>query len=304
MSLSIRKKIFITAAVTGSGNSQDKSKFVPRSPKEIANAAIESAEEGAAVVHCHVRDPESGKPSRKLEYYKEVTELIRASNTDVVLNLTTGMGGDITTGPPDKPLPLNNEHTDLVGFSERLQHIKKCLPEICTLDCGTMNFGENNYIMANPTGMLREMANEITKLGVKPEIEVFDTGHLWFAKQLIKENLIDDPILIQLCLGIPWGAPDDINTLMSMVNNLPKNSVFSAFSIAKNEMPYVAAAVLSGGNVRVGLEDNIWMQKGVLATNQKLVKRAVGIIERMGVGIMTPKEVRNELKLKKQSPKL
>ncbi len=301
MPLPIRKKVFITAAITGSGSSQDKSEFVPRSPEEIASDAIDSAKAGAAIVHCHVRDPETGIPSRKLEYYKKVTELIRSSNVDVVLNLTTGMGGDITTGGPDSPLPLSEKGTDLANAFERVEHIKECLPEICTLDCGTMNFAEADYIMANTPGMLRAMVSEITKLGIKPEIEVFDTGHLWFAHQLIKEGLIKTPPLIQLCMGIPWGAPDDLNTLMSMVNNLPEASIFSAFSIGKNEMPYVSAAILSGGNVRVGLEDNIWLEKGVLANNRKLVEKAIGIIERMGVGIMSPKEVRDELKLIKQN---
>jgi len=226
----MNREVFITCAVTGSGGSQDKSPHVPRSPEQIANSAIEAAQAGAAIVHCHVRDPESGAPSREPAYYREVTERIRSADVDVVLNLTAGMGGDLTLGPPEAPLPLDTEGTDMVSAAERLVHIAECLPEICTLDCGTMNFAEADYVMVNTPGMLRAMAAQIQALGVRPELEVFDTGHLWFARQLVAEGLIDDPVLLQLCLGIRWGAPDDLNTLMAMVNNLQPDWHFSAFS--------------------------------------------------------------------------
>jgi len=242
MSLTPNKNVFITCAVTGSGSSQDRSGFVPRSPEEIANSAIDAARAGAAIVHCHVRDPDTGVPSRKLEY-----DRIRDSSVDVVLNLTAGMGGDLVFGGGEKPLPPNSEMTDLVGPTERVAHIAQCLPEICTLDCGTMNFAEADYVATNTPGMLREMGQQMKALGVKAEIEAFDTGHLWFAKQLVEEGILDDPALVQLCMGIPWGAPDDLNTFMAMVNNVPESWTFSAFSISRNQMPYVAAAVLAGG---------------------------------------------------------
>lgn len=302
MSLTPNKNVFITCAVTGSGASQDRSEHVPRSPKQIADSAIDAARAGAAVVHCHVRDPETGVPSRKLEYYREVTDRIRDSEVDVVLNLTAGMGGDLVFGGGENPLPPA-QGTDLVGPQERVAHIAECLPEVCTLDCGTMNFAEADYVATNTPGMLREMGRLMTELNVKPEIEAFDTGHLWFAKQLVEEGILNDPALVQLCMGIPWGAPDDLNTFMAMVNNVPKHWVFSAFSISRNQMPYVAAAVLAGGNVRVGLEDNLWLEKGVLATNAQLVERAVTIIENIGSTVIGPEQVREQLKLTKQAPR-
>ena len=303
MPLNMNREVFITCAVTGSGSTQDRSKYVPRSSKEIAESAIEAAKAGAAVVHCHVRDPETGVPSRNLSYYREVTERIRESEVDVVLNLTAGMGGDMVFGPVQNPLPYSQDGTDMVGASERVQHLVECLPEICTLDCGTMNFAEADYVMTNTPGILRAMAKLMTDLGVRPEIEAFDTGHLWFAKQLVTEGLIKDPVMVQLCMNVPWGAPDDLNTLLAMVNNVPPEWTFSAFSLGRHQMPYVAAAILAGGNVRVGLEDNIFLDKGVLASNAQLVERACKIIENLGAKIIGPSEVRNKLKLTKRDPK-
>ena len=302
MPLTINKNVFITCAVTGSGNTQDKSKEVPRSPQQIAESAIKAAQAGAAVVHCHVRDPETGKGSRDPKLYRELTERIRDSKTDVVLNLTAGMGGDLVFGPPSAPLPLA-AGTDMGSAESRMEPIADCLPEICTLDCGTMNFAEADYVMTNTPGMLRAMGSMMTELGVKPEIEAFDTGHLWLAKQLVSEGVLDSPALVQLCMGIPWGAPDDLNTFMAMVNNLPDDWNWSAFSIGRNQMPFVAAAVLAGGNVRVGLEDNIWLDKGVYATNEALVQRAKSIVEAMGATLMTPQQVREQLALTKRAPR-
>ncbi len=301
MPLEMNHEVFITCAVTGSGGSQDRSPHVPRSPKEIADSAIAAAKAGAAVVHCHVRNPETGKPSRLVKYYREVTERIRDAEVDVVLNLTSGMGGDLVFGPPSAPLPLTKA-TDMVSADERVAHIAECLPEICTLDCGTMNFAEADYVMTNTPGMLKAMGSMMTELGVKPEIEAFDTGHLWLAKQLVADGVLTDPALVQLCMGVPWGAPDDMNTFMAMVNNVPTNWTWSAFSIGRHEMPYVAAAVLAGGNVRVGLEDNLWLAKGQLATNEQLVTRAVGIIEAMGATVIGPEAVRQKLGLTKRAP--
>jgi len=298
----MNKEVFITCAVTGSGGTQDKSPHVPRSPKQIAQSAIAAAEAGAAVVHCHVRDPETGAPSRKLEYYREVTEYIRASGTDVVLNLTAGMGGDIVFGGTEAPLPLV-AGTDMAGATERVAHVAQCLPEICTLDCGTMNFAEADYVMTNTPGMLQAMGQMMTDLGVKPEIEAFDTGHLWYAKQLVADGVLEPDALVQLCMGVPWGAPDDLNTFMAMVNNVPPNWTFSAFSLGRNQMAYVAASVLAGGNVRVGLEDNLMLERGVLAENYQLVEKARGIIEALGARVIGPEEVRQKLKLTKRTPK-
>ena len=302
MPLEINPNIFITCAITGSGNTQDRSSNVPRSPKQIADSAIAAAKEGAAIVHCHVRDPETGAPSRDPALYRELTERIRDSKTDVVLNLTSGMGGDMFFGPPSAPLPLQND-TDMGSAESRMEPIADCLPEICTLDCGTMNFGEGDYVMTNTPDMLRTMGRMMTELGIKPEIEAFDTGHLWFAKQLVEEGVIEDPALVQLCMGIPWGAPNDLNTYMAMVNNIPSDWHWSSFSISRDQMPYVAASVLAGGNVRVGLEDNIWLEKDVLATNESLVHKATTIIEAMGSTIMNPEEVRNLLGLTKRAPR-
>ena len=303
MPLEMNREVFITCAVTGSGGTQDKSEHIPRSPKQIADSAIEAARAGAAIVHCHVRDPETGKPCRDVALFREVTERIRDSEVDVVINLTAGMGGDLVLGDTESPLPPVAAATDMAGATERVAHVAACLPEICTLDCGTMNFAEADYIMANTPGMLRAMAKQMQDLQVRVEVEAFDTGHLWLAKQLVDEGLIDNPVMVQLCMGIPWGAPDDLNTFMAMVNNIPRDWVFSAFSISRNEMPYAAAAVLAGGNVRVGLEDNLYLERGVLATNAQLVERARSIVENMGARIISPEEVRQKLKLQKRAPR-
>lgn len=288
--------VFITCAVTGSGQSHLKSDRVPITPAQIADACIEAAKAGAAIAHVHVRDPKTGNPSRDPALYREVVDRVRSSDVDVVLNLTAGMGGDIVLGSAEAPLPLSAQ-TDLVGATERLVHVEELLPEICTLDCGTMNFAEADYVMTNTPGTLRAMAARIQAAGVRPEIEVFDTGHLWLAKTLVDEGLIDDPVMVQLCMGIPYGAPADPNSLMAMVNNIPDGWVYSMFSIGRMQMPYVAQAVLAGGNVRVGLEDNIWLDRGRLASNGDLVERAATILTNMGSRILGPTEVRDKLKL-------
>jgi uncharacterized protein (DUF849 family) len=300
MPLEMNREVFITCAVTGAGDTVGKSGHVPITPKQIADSAIDASKAGAAVVHCHVRDPQTGAAARRLDLYREVTDRIRSADIDVVLNLTAGMGGDLVFGNVEAPFPLNPSGTDMAGATERVAHVAECLPEICTLDCGTMNFSLGDYVMTNTPSMLREMARQMTALGVRPEIEAFDTGHLWFAKQLVEEGLIEDPVLIQLCMGIPWGAPDDLNTFMAMVNNVPKTWTFSAFSIGRNALAYPAAAVLAGGNVRVGLEDNLYAGKGMLATNAQLVEKAVGVIEGMGAKIIGPAQVREKLKLTKR----
>ncbi len=302
MPLSMNREVFITCAVTGSGNTQDRSPHVPRSPKAIAESAIAAAKAGAAIVHCHVRDPDTGAPSRRVDLYREVAGRIRDAEVDVIINLTAGMGGDMVLGPPEAPLPLREAGTDMGSAADRMAHVAACLPEICTLDCGTMNFAEADYVMTNTPGMLRAMGGMMTALGVRPEIEAFDTGHLWFAKELVREGTLASPALVQLCMGVPWGAPDDLGTFLAMVNAVPPDWTWSAFSLGRHQMPYVAAAVLAGGNVRVGLEDNLWLGKGELATNAQLVERAVGIVERMGARVIGPAEVRARLGLVKRAP--
>ena len=292
-------EVFVTCAVTGVGETAGRSERVPVTPEQIAAAALEAAEAGAAVAHVHVRDPETGRGSRDPRLYREVVELIRASDTDVVVNLTAGMGGDLVLGGDESPLPFDDAGTDLAGATERLAHVEELLPEICTLDCGSMNFAAGgDYVLLNTPGILRAMARRVQELGVRPELEVFDTGHLTLVHELIAEGLIDDPVLIQLCTGIPYGAPDDLLTLLAMVNRLPPGAVFSTFSIGRMQIPFVAMAALAGGNVRVGLEDNLYLSRGRLASNGELVERAVHILEGMNARVLGPEEVREKLRLK------
>jgi len=300
MPLTPTRDVFITCALTGAGDTTSRSPYVPITPRQIADSAIEAAKAGAAIAHIHVRDPETGAPARRLELYEETVDMIRASGVDMVLNLTAGMGGDLTLGSPEAPLPPADKGTDMAGATERLVHVAKLKPEICTLDCGTMNFGEGDYIMVNSPAMLKAMAAQIRDLGVRPEIEIFDGGHLVLAKWLKDQGLVDDPVMVQLCMGVPWGSPDDIATFMALVNNLPQGWTFSAFSIGRNQLPYAALAVLAGGNIRVGLEDNLWLGKGQLATNAQLVERAVQVAEGMGCRVIGPDEVREKLKLTKR----
>ncbi len=294
-------EVFVTCAVTGAGDTTGKSDKVPVTPKQIADSAIEAAKAGAAVAHIHVRDPETGKGSRDPKLFKEVVDRVRDSGTDVVLNLTAGMGGDLVFGKGEAPLPLDQAGTDIAGPLERLAHVEECLPEICTLDCGSMNFAAGgDYVMCNTPAQLLTMAKRVQELGVRPELEVFDFGHMVMVKDMIKAGVLDDPIMIQLCMGIPYGAPDDPNTFMALVNQLPEGAVFSAFSIGRNQLPFVAMAALAGGNVRVGLEDNIYLERGVLASNGQLVERARIILEAMNVKVLGPDEVRAKLQLTKR----
>ena len=292
---------FVTCAVTGAGDTAGRSDLVPVTTKQIADSALEAAAAGAAVVHIHVRDPSTGKGARDPKLFREVVERIRSSGVNVILNLTAGMGGDLVLGGDEKPLPPAKEGTDMAGATERLRHVEELLPEICTIDCGTMNFSAGgDYVMTNTPAMIRAMARKVQALGVRPELEVFDTGHLVMVKELIREGLIDDPPLIQLCMGIPYGAPDDPSTLMSMVGQLPAGAVFSAFSIGRMQLAYVGMAVLAGGNVRVGLEDNLLLSRGKPATNGQLVERAASILENMNVRVLGPDEVRAKLRLTKR----
>lgn len=291
-------EVFVTCAVTGAGPGAERSPHVPVTPEQIADSAIEAARAGAAVVHIHVRDPKTRRGSRDLALYRETVRRIRKSDLNPVINLTAGMGGDLVLGGVNSPLPPDPS-TDMVGALERLVHVEELRPEICTLDCGTMCFAtRNEYMMVNTPGILRAMAARVQEIGVRPELEVFDTGQLVLVNELIEEGLIEEPALIQLCMGIPYGAPSDPTTLTALVHQLPPRAIYSAFSIGRMQLPYVALAPLLGANVRVGLEDNLYLSRGRLATNAELVERAVQILERIGVRVMGPDEVREKLALK------
>ena len=290
----MNRDVIVTCAVTGAGDTVDKHPDIPVTPEQIAKAAIEAAKAGAAIAHMHVRDPQTGAASRDPNLFREVVERVRDSDTDVVVNLTAGMGGDYVPSEEDPMVP--GPGTDLVGADERLTHVEDLLPEICSLDCGTLNFGDSVY-MSTPS-ILRTMAQRIRDCGVKPELEVFDMGHLRFANQLVKEELIADPPLYQICLGNPWGAPADADTMKAMRDMLPANAEWAGFGISAMEMPMVAQAVLLGGHVRVGLEDNLYLERGVFATNAQLVEKAVKIVELMGARTLTPAEARERLGLR------
>ncbi|TWI56516.1 uncharacterized protein (DUF849 family) [Pseudomonas duriflava] len=287
--------VIVTCALTGAGDTVGRNANVPVTPKQIAKAAIEAAKAGATVAHAHVRDPQTGKPSRDVALYREVVERIREAEVDIVINLTAGMGGDLEIGPGETPLEFG-PGSDLVGPLTRLLHVEELRPEICTLDCGTLNFGDGDFIYVSTPAQLRAGAKRITELGVKAELEIFDTGHLWFAKQMLKEGLLKNP-LFQLCLGIPWGAPADTTTMKAMVDNLPPGAVWAGFGIGRMQMPMAAQAMLLGGNVRVGLEDNLWLDKGVPASNASLTERVIQIIERLGGRVLTPAQGREKMGL-------
>ena len=288
--------VMITCALTGAGDTVDKHPAIPVTPTQIAAAAVEAAKAGATVVHCHVRDPITGKGSRDPALYREVVARIRDSGVDIIVNLTAGMGGDLEIGAGETPLAFGPA-TDLVGPLARLVHVEELLPDICTLDCGTLNFGDGDTIYVSTPAALRAGAKRITELGVTAELEIFDTGHLWFANQMIKDGLLRDP-LFQLCLGIPWGAPADTTTMKAMVDNLPAGATWAGFGIGRMQMPMAAQAVLLGGHVRVGLEDNLWLDKGVPASNGSLVERVIKLIECMGARPMSPAAGRVKMGLK------
>ena len=295
----MNNKVIVSCAVTGSGDTAEKHPDLPKTPKQIADAAIEAAIAGAAIAHIHVREPD-GKPSRRMELYREVADRIRSSETDIIINFTTGMGGDFEVGENNDPLNPIGPNTDMINALDRLAHVEELLPEMCTLDCGSLNFGDSNMLFVHTPIQLRKAAKMMQDLGVKPEMEAFEMGHLWFANQLIKEGLINDPPWYQICLGIPWGAPANTSSMKAMADMIPDNGFWAGFGIGRNQMPMVAQAILLGGNVRVGLEDNIYLEKGVLASNGQLVEKAVRVIESLGASVLKPNETRKKLKLKKQ----
>ncbi|WP_037368131.1 3-keto-5-aminohexanoate cleavage protein [Amycolatopsis orientalis] len=292
-------EVIVTCALTGAGDTTRRSPHVPVSPAQIAESAIEAANAGAAVVHIHVREPETGAPSRDVALYREAVRLVKESGVDVVVNLTAGMGGDLVIDAEDPLKPVDG--TDLVNAHDRLPHVEELLPDICTLDCGSLNFGEGNQLYVSTPDMLRTGAKRIQELGVKPELEIFDTGNLWFAAKMVEEGLIDPPPLFQLCMGIPYGAPPDPALLQAMVHLLPEGAQWASFAIGRDQMPWVAQSVLLGGHVRVGLEDNLYLSRGVKATNGQLVERAVDIVQKLGADIATPDRARAILGLKERA---
>jgi uncharacterized protein (DUF849 family) len=290
----IASDVFITCAVTGSADSAGKSPHVPVTPAQIAASALEAHAAGAAIVHLHVREPETGKASRNPALFRELVERIREVNREVILNLTGGMGGDLVIGPEQDPLNFQ-AGTDFVGPQQRIAHVLALAPEIGSLDCGSLNFDE--LIYGTTPGYLRQMARAYQRRSVRPELEVFELGHIELAKQLIAEGLIDTPALFQLCLGIKYGAPATSEAMLAMRDALPPGSPWSAFGLGRMQMPMAAQAVLMGGNVRVGLEDNLYLERGVLATNAQLVERAKSIILLLGARVLSAKQTRERLGL-------
>ncbi|MFB4168320.1 3-keto-5-aminohexanoate cleavage protein [Virgibacillus sp. JSM 102003] len=284
----MRNKVMLTAAVTGAGDTTGKSSHVPVTPKEIAEAAIESAKAGATVAHIHARDPKTGGISHEVDHYREIVDRIRESKTDVIINITSGGGGDFIPSL-DTPAAGGNG-TDIQTPEQRHKPVGELLPEMCTLDCGTTNFG--NMIYMSPTDWLRDQAKLVQESGVKPELECFDTGHLRFANQLVKEGLIDGDPMLQFCLGIPWGAAADVETIHYLKSRLPENAHWSAFGIGRMQLPIAEETAKLGGNIRVGLEDNLYLKKGVFARNDQLVEKAANMLQENNIEIMKPEEAR------------
>ena len=291
--MAMNTNVVVTCAVTGAGDTVDKHPAIPVTPEQIATSAIEAADAGAAIVHLHVRDPQTGKGSRDIALFKDVVERVRNSGRNVLINLTAGMGGDLIIDDDNPQVPA--EGTDLITAEQRMAHVELLRPDIATLDCGTINFDNANYVYVQTPNMLRTMATRYAEIGVKPEMEVFDLGHLRFANQMVAEGLIKGPAMYQICLGIPWGAGADSATMNAMVNQLPSDVFWSGFGISRAQMPMVAQAVLLGGNARVGLEDNLFLEKGVPASNAQLVEKAVRIIGDLGGRVCDADEAREKL---------
>ena len=291
--MTMNTDVVVTCAVTGAGDTVDKHPAIPVTPEQIANSAIEAADAGAAIVHLHVRDPETGKGSRDINLFKETVELVRNSGRNVLINLTAGMGGDLVVDDENPEVPA--EGTDLISAEERMAHVELLRPDIATLDCGTINFDNANYVYIQTPNMLRAMAARYAEIGVKPEMEVFDLGHLRFANQMVSEGLIKGRPMYQVCLGIPWGAGADSATMTAMVGQLPRDAFWSGFGISRTQMPMAAQAMLLGGNVRVGLEDNLYLEKGVPASTAQLVEKAVRIIRDLGGQICDADQARERL---------
>jgi uncharacterized protein (DUF849 family) len=287
-------KTIISCALTGSDDTPRLSPAVPITPKQIADEAIAACEAGASIAHIHVRDPKTGVPSTELSLYREVVSRIRDSGCPILINLTTGPGARFV--PSDEDPNRGSELSTMMTPEARVEHVLELRPEICTLDVATMNFGNRAFV--NVPDHLIKMATLAEAAGVKVEIEVFDLGHVRLARHLIeKHGILQDP-LFQLCLGVPWGASADTESLLQMKRYLPENARWSAFGISRNQFPIVAQSMILGGHVRVGLEDNLYLSKGELAPgNAALVTRAVNIINSIGGEVATPDEARSLLGL-------
>ena len=294
----MQRKVMISCAVTGSADSVGKNPAVPVTPEQIATSAIDAAKAGAAIVHIHVRDPKTGLASMEGAHYAEVVDRIRKSGTDVVINLTTGPGGRFSPDPADPMQP--GPGTTLRTPRQRVQHVLDLRPEICSLDMGSMNTGANVFVNTPP--ILEAMATDIREAGVTPELEVFETGHLLLAKRMIETGFIRPPGMFQICLGIAWGQPATPEAMAYMRNLLPPGAPWFAFGISLHQFPMAAQAVLLGGNIRVGLEDNLYLERGKLApSNAALVAKAVKIVELLGCAVATPNEARQLLGLGAQA---
>lgn len=290
----MREKVIVTCAVTGSGDTVGKHPAIPVTPEQIATAAIEAGEAGAAIAHIHVRDPATGKPSRDVALFREVVERIRASRSDIVLNLSCGAGARYDPHPDDPRLP--GPKTTMAAPADRVRHVVELRPELCSLDVATMNMGETAFV--HVPRHLREMATLMRDAGAKPELEVFDTGHVRLARELVDTGFVDRPPLFQIVLGVAWGAPQTPETMMHMKSLLPPGAHWAAFGIGRMEYPMAAQAVLLGGHVRVGLEDNLYVEKGVFGSNAQLVEKAVRLVRLLGAEVATPAEARAILGLR------
>lgn len=288
------RPVIITCALTGGAALSGKNKAVPVTPQEIADSAIGAARAGAAIVHIHVRDPATGQPSMRPELYRETVQRIRDSGVDVIINLTTGPGARFVPGDDDPR--VGGAGTTLKPWPDRVVHVEELKPEVCSLDVGSMNFGE--HVFVNTPAHLRRMAEAIKATGTKPELEVFDLGHVRLGRRLVDEGLVEPPPLFQICLGIPWGAPATPETMLAMRNSLPPGALWAGFGIGPMQFPMAAQAVLLGGHVRVGLEDNLYLRRGVPAPgNAALVERAVEIVDQLGEQPASASEARGILGL-------
>jgi uncharacterized protein (DUF849 family) len=288
----MQRKVMISCAVTGSADTPGRNPAVPVTPQQIAQSAIDAAKAGAAIVHIHVRDPKTTRPSMDKALYGEVVERIRASGVDVLINLTTGPGARFMPGDDDPLQP--GPATNMKPPAQRVEHVVELRPDICSLDMGSMNMG--GYVFVNTQSHLEAMAVAIRDAGVIPELEVFEAGHLLLAKRMIETGHIKPPGMFQICLGIAWGQPATPEAMHYMRSMLPPASPWFAFGISLYQFPMVAQAVLLGGHVRVGLEDNIYLGKGELApSNAALVEKAAKIIEILGDHVATPAEARKML---------
>lgn len=295
----MNQKTILTCAVTGGAPYNKKHPSMPVTPKQIADACIEAASAGASIVHIHVRDPETGEGNRDRAHFREVVDRVRQTGTDIVLNLTCGMGAYFLPDPENEGHMLPG--SDVVGVDDRVAHVEELLPEIATLDIVTNNQveGPTEYIYFSPTHTLRAMAKRFQAAGVKPELEVFGPGDILFGNKLVEEGLIDGPPMMQMVLGVQWAAPHGVETILYQKGLMAPGTIWGAFGIGREQMPMLAHTLLLGGNIRVGLEDNLYMSRGVWATNGQLVERAYTLVNAVGgYEVATPAETREMLKLR------